>query len=79
MGERDQDFSLRSMRFLRAKSKSSSTRRGLCVGTKNEGFRRRSKKIDLGEIEVIGLRRGSWDFLPFRLRFKRYGSFLLWF
>ena len=33
--------------------------------TKNEGFRRRSKGADLGEIKVFGFMRCSRDLLPF--------------
>ena len=36
-----------------------------------EGFQRRSKRGDSGEIKVLGFRRGSRDLLPIRLHFKR--------
>ena len=39
----------------RAKSGSSSTRRGLRVGTKKEGFHRRSKGGDFGKSKFSGL------------------------
>ena len=45
-----------SVGILRAKSKSSSTRRGLRVGTKNEGFHRKSKGGDFRKSKFSGLR-----------------------
>ena len=44
-----------SVEIRRAKSESSSTRRGLRVGTKNEGFHRRSKKGDFGKSKFSRL------------------------
>ena len=41
--------------FRRAKSKSSSTRQGLHVGTKKEGFHRRSKGGDFGKSKFSRL------------------------
>ena len=43
------------VRFRRVKDKSSSHQRGALVGTKKEGFRRRSKKGDSGEIVLLDL------------------------
>ena len=43
------------VRIRRVKSESSSTRRGLCVGTKNEGFHRRSEGGDFGKSTFLGL------------------------
>ena len=44
-----------SVGIRRAKSESSSTRRGLRVGTKNEGFHRRSKGRDFRKSKFSGL------------------------
>ena len=44
-----------SVRIRRAKSESSSTRRGLRVGTKKEGFHLRSKGGDFGKSKFLGL------------------------
>ena len=43
-----------SVRIRRAKSESLSTQRGLCVGTKKEGFHRRSKGEIFGKSKILG-------------------------
>ena len=55
-----------SVGIRRAKSQSSSTRRGPCVHTKKEGFHRKSKGGDLEKSRISGL----GGFLPVLLRFK---------
>ena len=54
----------------RAKNESSSTRRGLCVGTENIGFRRGFKR-GVREIKSFGFKKCPRDFLEFLLRSKR--------
>ena len=60
----------RLVRIRRAKNESSSTRRGLRVGTKNTGFRRGLKQ-GVWEIKGFGFRKCPRDFLEFLLRSKR--------
>ena len=60
------------------KNESSSTRRGLRVGTENTGFHR-GFKGGVREIKDFGFKKRQQDFLEFLLRSKSYGFFLLWF
>ena len=62
----------------RVKNKSSSTRRGLRMGTENTRFLGGFKR-GVREIKGFGFRKCSQDFLEFLLRSKREGFFLLWF
>ena len=53
-----------------AKNESSSTQRGLNVGTKNTGFRQGFKR-GVREIKGVGFWKCPQDFLEFLLRSKR--------
>ena len=67
---RAKGFFSRSTEFCRVKNKSSSHRRGLCVGTKNTGFHRGSKR-GVREIKGFGFGKFPQGFLGFLLRSKR--------
>ena len=53
-----------------AKNENSSTRRGLCVGTENIGFRR-GFKLGIRETKSFWFKKCPRDFLVFLLRSKR--------
>ena len=63
-------YGIPSVRIRQAKYESSSTRRGLRVGTKNVGFRLGSNR-GVREIKGFGSRKYPWDFLGRLLRSKR--------
>ena len=49
-------YGVPSVRIRQAKNQISSSRQGLRVGTKNEGFHQRSKEGNLGKSDFLGLR-----------------------
>ena len=68
--ERVQDFFRRSTEFRQSefvgpRTKSSSSRRGLRMCIKKEGFHQRCNGRDFGEIKVFEFMRCSRDLLPF--------------
>ena len=63
-------FGILPVGIRRAKSESSSTRRGLRMGTQKEGFHRRSEGGDLGKSKFLGLGKFLRPSLVL-LRFKR--------
>ena len=71
-------YRVSSVEIRRDKNESSSTRRGLHVGTKNTGFHQ-GFKGGVREIKGFGFRKCPQDFVEFLLRSKRYGFFLFWF
>ena len=63
-------FGVPLVRIRRVKNESSSTQRGLCMGTENTRFRRGFKR-GVREVKGFGFRKCPQDFLEFLLSSKR--------